>query len=151
MFKLSNGRRNSSCFNNTRKRLEIVRYVVFAGDENPRVFVGTLTQPQKCNTLFLSGDLARYSKPLSEKYKPLGRWLDIQRDNIRAYDEDPSSPKVSTEQRQRLLDLGVVADVLSVKWEEKFDLFQQYKGEFGDCKHLRNHALELERIVTKAV
>ena len=82
---------------------------------------------------------------LPEKYKGLFEWLRKQQRYIKEFDAQSeevkknstqSDARMDADRRQRLVDLGVDTSerYLEDKWEDKFELLQQYKAEYGDCE-----------------
>jgi hypothetical protein len=82
-----------------------------------------------------SGHVTNNSSSVAEKYKSLSGWVTLHRDQLKIFNDDPSKSKLSAERRQRLLDIGVVSDIASVRWEDKFDMLRQFKEEHGHCKY----------------
>jgi hypothetical protein len=94
--------------------------------------------------LTLGNLLTRHGENVPDQYKQLIHWLRAQRDRIKAFDEDlTSKTTLLDEQRQRLVDLGVVVDTTGVKWEEKFELLKEFKAETGHCKSRKGGARQV--------
>jgi ribosomal protein L7Ae-like RNA K-turn-binding protein len=62
----------------------------------------------------------------------LGSWLTKQR-------RDKKNRSLDENLEERLTNLGVVWDVFSQQWEDKYKLLEQYKEREGDCNVPRSH------------